>query len=187
MKQPFKLSLIALTILVFISCEQEEISTFLSKKDTAENTESFKLDYQTAKRYVANYASHAGYVDQTASEAQLKIAKKPETRSVWFSKERLQSMLTQLENEKGDGVRFYMATYDNIPRPDANIPQEHLGFNTLVVVSTKDSVVGTQTFHRDFYSTLDAVSTVGFVENRGELCPPPADCFEIGATLIGNQ
>lgn len=186
MKQKFKLSLLALAIVGFISCEQEEISTFLSKKEDLENTESFKIDYATAKRYVANYANHAGYVDQTSSEIQLKAAKKPETRSIWFSKERLQAMLDQLETEKGDGIRFYLATYDNVARADANIPTEHLGYNTLLMVSTKDSVAGSETFHRDYYNTTGAVSTIGFVENRGQLCPPPSDCKGIGATLVEN-
>lgn len=186
MKQTFKLTLIALTLVTFISCEQEDIKSYLSKNDKIENGDSYKLDYQTAKRYVANYAAHAGYVDQTASEIQSKAAKRPETRSIWFSKERLQSMLDQLENEKGDGVRFYLATYDNVPMAGTNIPQEHLGFNTLLMVSTKDSVAGSETFHRDYYNTTGAVSTIGFVENKGEICPPPADCINIGATLIGN-
>ena len=186
MKQKFKLTLIALALVTLFSCERDEIKSYLNKDDHMAKQDSYKLDYQTAKRYVANYATHAGYVDQTASEIQSKTKKKPETRSIWFSKERLQSMLDQLETEKGDGVRFYMATYDRIPTAGTNIPQEHLGFNTLLMVSTKDSVAGSETFHRDYYNASGAVSTTGFVENRGELCPPPENCFKIGATLVEN-
>jgi hypothetical protein len=44
---------------------------------------------------------------------QLKVTKKrPNTRSIWFSAERLQALLDKIKSEGGDGIRFYLATYD---------------------------------------------------------------------------
>jgi hypothetical protein len=156
------------------------------------------LSYKMAKAYVKNYEKHAGTVDSSYEEKGAnKIKKRPNTRCVWFSADRLQALLTKIKSEGGDGIRFYLASYDSIyPKTIGGLtpPRAYWGYNTLVMVSTKDSTNKVdQKFHRDYY-TSETGNTAnkpvnGFIlggtpENRGELCPPPRDCGATGATLL---
>ncbi|PAW93988.1 hypothetical protein CKK33_10970 [Mucilaginibacter sp. MD40] len=157
------------------------------------------LSYELAKQYVKNYAKHAGTVDSFGvSQNDSKKKKAPNTRAIWFSVDRLQKLVNKIKSEGGDGIRFYLATYDTIyparfagghkPAPD------YWGHNTLVLVSTKDSTNKmNQKYHRDYYTDKllgnNGQPSKGFIvgaepENRGELCPPPRDCNSVGATLI---
>ena len=151
-----------------------------------------------AKQYVDNYAKHAGFVDSTYTDVQLnKVKKLPNSRTIWFGIDRLQAMVNKIKAEGGDGVRFYLATYDTVYTPNSkhnHIPErKYWGHTTLVMVSTKDSLK----FHRDYYgNSIDPSSNSksdpkGFIlsvgtspENRGEMCPPPSNCATIGATLV---
>jgi len=221
MKLNFTLLFPVLIIITIAGCKQKEnaggehtkIDTSsaiagTSIKDTLDPDSLVPVD--VAKTYVANYASHAGYV--TPTKAELEDAKrnnrkpvlKPDTRCIWFSKARLTAMLNQLDKEKGTGVRFYLATYDKsydtvaTAKKPSNPPSYYWGYNTLLMVSTKDVNVGTTSrpiwIHKDYYKDLypglkTSGSTSGFIvgmvpENRGEICPPPKECYEIGATLI---
>jgi len=192
-------------LIVSITACKKNIGAFAdSKKKSAtfeDLPDSVLLDYATAKRYVKNYEAHAGHVDTTGGNNITQGL--PNTRSIWFSKERLQAMLNKVGSIDGDGIRFYFATYDAKYDPankNNSLEKKHWGFNTLLMVSTKDSIAGTDTLHRDYYGTQivssaaassKATSKVAIalstnVENKGELCPPPRDCFSIGATLISN-
>lgn len=157
------------------------------------------LSYELAKQYVKNYEKHAGYVDSLYSDSlnRLESAKLPDTRTIWFSIEKLETLVNKIKSEGGDGIRFYLASYDMyypkgfkkgyIP------PRDNWGYNTLIMVSTKDSL---NQFHRDYYTNtpINGEKGKGIIlglgtepENRGEICPPPADCVSIGATLIGGN
>lgn len=186
-----------------VSCKQTASVTGTENLgDTVPDT--VIVDMKTAKEYVYNYSSHAGYVDQTPEEIAQKKQKKPDTRAIWFSKERLQQMLAQLEKEKGSGVRFYLITYNNSYDPAQKYktpppPEKYWGYNTLMMVSTRDSLVNKDLIHFDYYTdrTVGAevkgkVKNKGFIvtytpENRGEICPPPANCNDDGATLITDK
>jgi len=170
----------------------------VNTKEAAVIPDSVKVSVEVAKHYVKNYASHAGYVDSTAASAR-GITTQPETRCIWFSKARLSQLLCQLEKEEGDGIRFYLMTYNDTYAPDDKKfrpipPPDHWGYNTLLMVSTKDSTIKGQSYHWDYYSEMDTkLSGVkpGFIidlvpENRGEICPPPSNCQDTGATLIEN-
>ena len=164
--------------------------------------DSVKVPFAIAKHYVNNYAAHAGLVDPDAG-LQGASTIKNDTRCIWFSKERLTQMLQQLDKEEGDGVRFYLMTYDDkYPTKDriGSYPPpepDYWGYNSLLMVSTKDSVANGQTYHRDYYTDqhmpggAKSKQKPGFIvgmvpENRGELCPPPSDCFKHGALLLEN-
>jgi len=147
------------------------------------------LSYETAKRYVKNYEIHAGWVKSKLSGGNVVSA--PNSRAIWFSRDKLDSLLQAIKKENGDGIRFYLATYDQDYKTDANSvakspKKEYWGYNTLVMVSTK--LEGT--IHRDYYTNGTANGPgKGFIvgttpENRGEMCPPPRDCTGTGATLI---
>lgn len=194
--------LILLAALFISACQPQSVK---DKNDSADTTaavipDSVKVPFLIAKHYVKNYAPHAGFVNPAAGE---KGGIKDDTRCIWFSKERLTAMLQQLEKEKGDGVRFYLMTYDDqydtknrvgsYPPPEP----DYWGYNSLLMVSTKDSVANGQVYHRDYFSDQDVPMAAkgknkpGFIvgmvpENRGELCPPPSDCFLQGALLLGN-
>lgn len=186
MKLKKTLLFLALAIAILSACEAKKSNETVSiGPDT--------LSYATAKKYVKNYEKHAGFVDSIFKENDSLtngIKKLPDTRAIWFGIDRLEAMVKKIKEEGGDGVRFYLATYDdkypkdlkNGYKPDI----KYWGYNTLIMVSTKDSI---NKYHRDYYS--NKTGSKGFIlgvttdpENRGEMCPPPANCTEIGATLI---
>lgn len=200
MKLNFTFLFAVLITLSTASCKQNESASGI---DNAADTipDSVTVDLKTARRYVANYAPHAGNPDQTEREIAEKVPKKPDTRAIWFDKKRLQQMLAQLEKEKGDGVRFYLITYDNTydttKKSDKPVPpSKYWGYNTLLMVSTKDSLINGKKVHADYYTDTvvggepkSKTKKRGFIvtyvpENRGELCPPPASCKDEGADLL---
>ncbi|MFC5285229.1 hypothetical protein [Pedobacter alpinus] len=166
-----------------------------NKEDNLLTTADDTLSYELAKRYVKNYEKNAGYVETISKDSTgTIISKAPDTRSVWFDIERLESIVKQIKAEGGDGIRFYLGTYDqNYPeqfKMGHIPPTDYWGYNTLIMVSTKDSL---KKYHRDYYSETTkagkkrkgVIMSVGSApENRGEICPPPSDCYDIGATLI---
>ncbi|MHB8208158.1 hypothetical protein [Mucilaginibacter sp.] len=180
----------------FSSCQQNQHADLTTK---VTSLDSDTVSVTVAKTYVNNYAKHAGFVDSIYTDAQLsKVKKIPDSRTIWFGIDRLQAMVNKIKAEGGDGVRFYLATYDTVYSPNgqfSHIPdRKYWGHNTLVMVSTKDSL---HKFHRDYYgNNIDVTSnsksdSKGFIlgvgstpENRGEMCPPPSNCATIGATLI---
>jgi hypothetical protein len=153
-----------------------------------------QISVDTAIKYVANYKRRAGIVDSVWGEGGYqKKYPRPNTRCIWFDKEKLRRLLVELDAEKGDGVRFYLAAYDSTYNTKVNskIPdRKYWNYNTLVMVSTVPKVVGIDTLHFDSYSKRTANDPGrGFIvgagpENRGEMCPPPSNCPAIGATLI---
>ncbi|MDA9555522.1 hypothetical protein N9R54_04735 [Pelobium sp.] len=175
-----------------------------SCKNKTQKVESFTfvndtLSYELAKKYVKNYEKHAGFVDSLYSDSlnRLEAAKLPDTRTIWFSIEKLESLVSKIKSEGGDGIRFYLAAYDTYYPKDFKKgyipPKDNWGYNTLIMVSTKDSL---NQFHKDYYTNtlVNGQKGKGIIlglgtepENRGEICPPPADCIGIGATLIGGN
>lgn len=176
-----------------LACAGILLSACQEKKTTeAISFGTDNLSYELAKKYVKNYEKHAGFVDSMFNEntPENGVKKLPDTRAIWFGIDRLEAMVKKIKAEGGDGVRFYLATYDNLYPKDFKegyTPERNYwGYNTLVMVSTKDSI---GKFHRDYYTNVK--ESKGFIltvesepENRGELCPPPVDCRPIGATLI---
>jgi len=207
MKLKFTILFTALIAVGAVACKQKETpaeGTAASSNDVT-IPDSVLVDVRTAKEYVQNYAPHAGYVDPTEEEEKARKPKKPDTRCVWFSKERLKQMLKKLEQEDGDGVRFYMITYNKkydttlVGRRTMIPPKKYWGYNTLLMVSTRPVPTDDGILHFDYYdNVVNQEATAkknakseksGFIvtftpENRGELCPPPSECAFIGATLI---
>jgi hypothetical protein len=193
--KPFKTLLyVAAALFAFSACQNQHADQ-APLKASIFNYDS--LSYEMAKNYVKNYEKHAGDIDSTYTvNGVAKVKKKTNTRCIWFSADRLQQLLDKIKSEDGDGVRFYLATYDSAyPKVIGGLtpPQNYWSRNTLVMVSTKDSTnqVGTH-YHRDYYTSpkpkVNKPAT-GFIlggtpENRGEICPPPKNCNSTGATLI---
>ena len=183
--------------LAFSACQNRHAD--LSTKTSAGAPFNYdSLSYEQAKKYVTNYEKRAGFVDSIYKDKSGSIItkKKPDSRSIWFSAQRLQALLDKIKSEGGDGIRFYYAAYDTAyPKVIGSNtpPQMYWGYNTLVMVSTKDSTnQADQKFHRDYFTSKAKGSdkpVKGFIlgttpENRGELCPPPKNCNEVGALLI---
>jgi hypothetical protein len=195
-----KITLISLAFATigFSSCQQKQ------QADVSTNKIGINIDtlsLQTALRYVKNYKKNAGTVDSAFSDAQAveKTYKGSNTRCIWFSVDRLQALVDSIKKEKGDGIRFYLATYDKSYSEDfkgGHKPEkQYWGYNTLVMVSTKpDSTTGTL-IHQDYYGKNSQAGQnggqQGFIvgstpENRGEQCPPPATCKGATLLLLGN-
>ncbi len=185
-----KSKLIVLTAATFCltACKQNS-NTALKSPGLKDNADTLNL--QVARNYVKNYAKNAGTIDSVfIDEGTTKIVKLPNTRAVWFSVERMKALVEKIEAEGGDGIRFYYATYDSVyDRTRKNPPpKSYWDHNTLIMVSTKDSLK----YHRDYYNDRRVGHGNGkngfivgaFPENRGEMCPPPANCRSLGATLL---
>jgi len=151
----------------------------------AENAASHSIPVDTAKAWVENYgnwlrARNAELVEQVQENG--KTANLPNSRSVWFSVEQLEKMIERIKAEEGDGIRFYFATYGKMKSgvdSCTKLPYNYSNLNTLLMVPTKrDGCI-----HRDAYGSTNSVTTMD-IENKGEICPPPADCGNKGATLI---
>ncbi|MDN3582455.1 hypothetical protein [Mucilaginibacter flavus] len=178
----------------FSSCKPNQQSAITDAAPGAINVDT--LTYETALRYVKNYEKHAGTVDSLDSRGGKH--KNSNSRCIWFSLARMDSLVQRVRREGGDGVRLYLATYDSTYKIDyrGHKPdKKYWGYNTLVMVSTKDSVGAgdSLTYHADYYKKKKKPGQnggpEGFIignppENRGEQCPPPVTCSSIGATLI---
>ncbi|GGH06952.1 hypothetical protein [Mucilaginibacter phyllosphaerae] len=187
---------VAAAALAFSACQNQHADLAEKPKPVTFNYDS--LSYEQAKNYVKNYEKRAGTVDSTYKERGVNLVKRrPDTRCIWFSAQRLQTLLDKIKSEGGDGIRFYLATYDttyNAKMIGGIVPpREYWGYNTLIMVSTKDSTNKVdEKFHRDYFTSKPANSNkpaLGFIvgappENRGELCPPPVKCTSVGALLI---
>lgn len=179
------LLLLVVVGLFFASCAGKE-----EKK--AENTElaaidpNYVLTYEQAKRFVNNYERHAGIVESSKGEKQ----PLPNTRAIWFPADRLEKLAADIRAQGGDGVRFYLATYDKFGTGKNAAIDAHLGYNTLVMVSTYPTKKYGKEIHQDYYADKPGRNGAkGFIignppENRGEMCPPPKTCDSAGADLI---
>ena len=184
------LSVAALVILFMNACTQRQGG---SPGGNAERAviDSDTISYLEAKKYVANYGPRAGIVKRVSTnENKINVDTLPDTRCIWFSIDRLKALVDQIKREKGDGIRFYLSTYDKAyvgEKHPHDPPKVYWGYNTLIMVSTQ-YLDGN---HVDYYGTSPKKDNkrLGFIvmadpENRGELCPPPANCKSIGATLL---
>lgn len=188
-----KLITLAIAALCLSACQNKHVE---ASKDNNVKDNMDTLSLQVAKTYVGNYAKRAGTVDSSFTEEGIsKIKKLPNTRAIWFSVERLKALVEKVEAEGGDGIRFYFATYDstyNDKSKGHTPPRSYWNHNTLVMTSTKDSL---KEYHRDYYNDKKLGSNGGingFIigttpENRGEMCPPPANCNDVGALLIPHK
>ncbi len=148
------------------------------------------VPYEKALQMVANYAPRAGYVVRDGDSL-------PNSRTAWFSLERMEALVAKLRSEDADGLRIYFAAYDSTYTAATNHvpPPEYWGYNTVLLVSTRDSVADGIHYHRDYYGGaaddlhrgLDGLITTAAIENFGGMCPPPPDCHDEGATLLPRQ
>lgn len=150
----------------------------------------YMLSHETAKRYVNNYGSRANFVRQMR-DGRAMVVRNP--RYVWFPAWRIKKFLCQIEQEGGNGIRFYFATYDSTyagydsngeePAPDTTF----WGRNTLLFVSTKKiNGVNTDYFPDEKNGKQEGFIEVPVYENNGEMCPPPSNCLAKGALLLDS-
>lgn len=153
--------------------------------DKAENVEMVLKDtmsYDEAKKLVHNfgkrvYKKHQGGLIFS------------DTRCVWFGINQLDTLVQQIKKEGGDGIRFYMATYDSTEDKNYKVPPMYRNSSTLIMVSTKDSLVSdTVHVHADYFGSktknMRGAIFGASPENQGELCPPPSNCTAEGAKLL---
>ncbi len=162
---------LALAAISITACTNNKQETVTSNNNKLVDT----LTLDEAWLYVHNFNKFANLIDSATKE--------PNTRAIWFSKERLEAILKRLNDDDGDGVRFYYATYSKFGDREV---QKTLAHNTLVISSTYLD----GTIHRDSYWKKGGRNGAkGFLigappENRGEMCPPPKACDSVGAMLL---
>ncbi|SDT56210.1 hypothetical protein SAMN05216490_4054 [Mucilaginibacter mallensis] len=173
----------AVAAMAWASCGRHAATVTKTALSTTPDSDTVSI--ATATRYVSNYAdfNHDSLLNTDGKKQQ-------NTRCIWFSARRLRHLLDSVTSQKGDGIRFYMAAYDPAYKGTDSLAPKRIYWrhNTLVMVSTRlDTASGN---HVDYYNGVAQQSgPKGFIvvsapENRGELCPPPANCNSIGATLI---
>jgi len=130
------------------------------------------VDKPIAVEMVKRYASkHAGQQNLT--------------KSIWFSVERLDEIITLLKAErimageagKRYGIRFYMATHGPGATHinNSGTKREYDNRDTVLMVSTKQGdKVGEENFNVDYFSKYISDLKATPIENHGELCPE--DC-----------
>ena len=92
---------------------------------------------------------------------------KPDSLSVWFSLEDIESFLEKLKNHGGDGIRFYFGAYD---KEFAEKPL-YAGRQTIVMVATRQKQTKSGTVDKDIYiSTREGTGILAY--NVGRPCPP---------------
>lgn len=91
---------------------------------------------------------------------------KPDSLSVWFSVEELESFIDNIKQHGANGIKFYFAAYsENAPRP------EYQGLQTIVLAATKSKESENGIVNKDIYVTKNG-STEILAYNSGILCPP---------------
>ncbi|WP_126243824.1 flagellar basal body-associated FliL family protein [Chitinophaga rhizosphaerae] len=122
-----------------------------------------------------------------------------QSRSIWFSTERIHALLCVMKRDSMSGVRFYYAKYAN--DYPSKLDEGSIGHNpikpywgqtTLVLVTTRAQ--GKK--HLDHIKVKEGGNGrphIGMIltspppddpENNGELCPPPKNCFSKGAYFL---
>lgn len=146
--------------------------------------DSVIVPVETAKQLVANYAPHAGYVVNAQGDTS------SNTRALWFSAEQLEALLDRIRTDGGDGIRFYLATY-NDHYPDSGEayipPRDQWGHHTLLMVPTREAAdTNGMIFHQDYYADYAygqesiELRITAPIENDAAMCPPNCP----GADLI---
>ncbi|HEY8895696.1 MAG TPA: hypothetical protein VIM79_12800 [Niastella sp.] len=179
-------SFFLLAILFMNACKPANHESEKDKSDNGnDNSAAILKDTirpDVARRMVRNFD---GRVHQMGPHAGIKYS---DTRCVWFSSSQLKSLLNRIDSEGGNGIRFYMATYDSTAKPGFNIPDRYRNLSTLIMVSTRDSITPNGDILRwDYYNRggrLRGGILAAEPENRGEICPPPSNCAADGATLL---
>jgi hypothetical protein len=115
---------------------------------------------------------------------------KPDTKSIWYSKEHISSLLEEIEFVGGDGLRIYFGAYDSNHKSFA-------GQLCLVMIPTKELQEGKMISHKnvsiekesDFeeratltrdFNPSDSMDDVAISRdfNYGSPCPPLCDGIE---------
>lgn len=140
------------------------------------NADNYKgvINYKIAKELVENYQGRGFKPNDRVGFN--------DTRCIWFSLDQLESFVQRTRAEGGDGVRFYLAAYSLDSISDFKILEDYRDHTTLVLVSTKPYG---EKKHVDYYKDGSLLSAIP--ENQGELCPPPSNCIEEGATLLEDS
>ncbi|WCT10965.1 hypothetical protein [Mucilaginibacter jinjuensis] len=184
--------LLALAVLMISACNEapNKDHDAIPEATAATPVLTGKVDTTTAKRWVARFKSRSHKFKENMGD----------TRCVWFSKDQLKALLSKVDSiQDGDGIRFYLATYDSIPAHGFNnFKPEYANYSTLVMVTTRKGTGLLSGKHMDYYkeqtkllngkSVIDAKHSGIIIsatpENEGELCPPPAKCNTQGAMLL---
>ncbi|QHS54961.1 hypothetical protein GWR56_05180 [Mucilaginibacter sp. 14171R-50] len=197
-----KLLLFAVVGLSFCACTSKTTPEDTNKADSvaadslvAESKKMENIPIDTAVKMVSSY--DPGMVTSPSRRTQ-----KENTRTVYFDLAALKKLITNIETEKGQGLRIYFAKYGpgHVVLANNGDTLDYSNSNTVVLVSTKDTVITDPdpknrgrkiTIHKDYYSNNKSVSNIGYFlgkftdpQNKGELCPPPSPCCTYGATLF---
>lgn len=113
---------------------------------------------------------------------------RPDTKSIWYSKEHFVKLLEEIEYAGGDGIRFYFGMYE----PE----HEYAGQTCLVMNTTRETIINGNTVHvnvvlenepdfgdrselpRDIILENDITGLKSRDFNYGSPCPPRCDGFD---------
>lgn len=159
------------------------------------NISGFKpIPFKLAKQMVENYeANKVPVIDASGRQ----VSNIPNTSAIWLDLGKLESLVTKLKQEKADGVNIYFARYgDNVADENtykAGLEKDYSYRNTIIILGAKESTATNingvkNNYHLDalINNEIKGSAFTFFTDpaNKGELCPPPVKCCEIGATLL---
>jgi|GEM_PF-1129864 len=139
-----------------------------------------KIPHDTAQQLVLNYVPPA-IPDRQNPDGTITTGN---TQAIWFDITSLAELIDEVTQlPQGDGVRVYFGKYGSGYRgiDSRGVKQNYSNATTLVLVPTVTSTNGVVVHHVDFGGTATIPADY---ENKGEVCPPPSNCFTIGATLL---
>ena len=150
-----------------------------------------KLDIDFARDLVSNYAkNHWAFLNGTlppqsdicpSLQRDDTNGNAVDSRSVWFSIDRLRHFIDEIETHHGNGVRIYFGEYPvttDTGVPDSRVPDGYGGLHTVVLMPTALNPETGYNCDFDIHTRSSDFSRIAsggavFALNHGNLMPPP--------------
>ena len=92
---------------------------------------------------------------------------KTDSLSTWYGLDELSAFLQMARENNASGIKMYYGVYP----PGMMESPELEGRQTVVLVATKEKVMGSGTVNKDIYVTRDGKTEI-LAFNAGQICPP---------------
>jgi len=181
-----------LAVLSFSQCSTDKktddagkVSTSDTVVGSAETTTANyadTIDVEKARRMVSSFLRSSRHIDHGDGAPE---NRKEDTKWIWFDKATIDMIHTAMTKYENDGLRIYLAAYDDAAT-DKNYP-----YTTVILTTTLPSKLDNgREIHVDDLRTFGKTRMNMYIPhippvNQGGLCPPPNDsCRTLGALLL---
>ncbi len=119
-----------------------------------------RVDTAHVDKLIGNYKKHR-WVNNTLNLG------RPDSLSVWYGLEELQSFLDLAKAHDADGIKMFFGVYPQ----DYSLQPELSGLQTVVLVATRQSKSGTGVVNKSIYTNNGGNMEI-LAFNFGGICPP---------------